>query len=216
VISGQRRPGLLVTLDGPGGSGKSTVANLLADRFRAAGLPVLATTEPTRTELGNLIRNGTDRYRGLALAYLVAADRHDHLETEIRPALERGRTVVCDRYVASSLVLQRMDGVDEQTIWDLARGVDAPDVAVILTAQPGLLAERIAARGAHSRWERDPSSSATEVALYAVAGDALRARGVYVLAMDSSTTAAEAIADRLAELVRVLAERRRDNPSSRA
>jgi dTMP kinase len=207
AIGAQPVPGLLVTLDGPGGSGKSTAAAMVAERLESRGLSVLSTTEPSRTELGNLIRSGTERYRGLTLAYLVAADRYDHLEFEIRPALERGEVVVCDRYLASSLVLQRMDGVDEETIWSLARHVELPDLAVIVSARADVLVDRIAARGrAHSRFERDPANSAVEVRLYEAAADALRARGVYVVAMDSSATPAAAIADHVAQLVEDLVD----------
>jgi dTMP kinase len=151
VIAKRTRPGLLVTLEGPGGGGKSTVTALLAGRLAVAGLPVMATTEPSRTELGSFVRRSTDEYGGLTLAYLVAADRHHHLETEVRPALGAGRVVICDRYVASSLVLQGMDGVEEQTIWDLARHAELPDLAVVLSASPDVLAARVAARGPHSR-----------------------------------------------------------------
>lgn len=154
------------------------------------------------------MRAGTDRYRGLTFACLVAADRYHHLETEVRPALERGLVVVCDRYLASSLVLQRMDRVEEQTIWDMARHVEPPDLAVVLSARPDVLASRIAARGIHSRWERDPGNCAVEVNLYAAAADALRARGVYVVAVDSTSTPAKAIAGHLAQQVQALAERR--------
>lgn len=203
-MSAGRPPGqgLLVTLDGPGGAGKSTAAALVVERLASSGMPVLATTEPSRTDLGNLVRAGTERYRGLTLACLVAADRYDHLEAEVRPALERGLVVVCDRYLTSSLVLQRMDGVDEEMIWNLARDVQLPDLAVILTARPDVLVGRITARGgSHSRFERDPANSAVEARLYEAAADALRARGVYVVAMDSSSTPAGVIADRVAELV---------------
>jgi len=202
--------GVLVTLDGPGGAGKSTAARLVAERLASRGLSVLATTEPSRTELGNLARAGTERYRGLALACLVAADRYDHLDAEIRPALARGEIVVCDRYLASSLVLQRMDGVDEEMIWGLARYVELPDLAVILSARADLLVSRIAGRGgSHSRFERDPANSAVEVELYVGAAETLRAKGVDVVVVDSSSTPAEAVADRIVErVVDVLSDRR--------
>jgi len=68
----------------------------------------------------------------------------------------------------------------------------------------------MSARGlSHSRWERDPANSAVEAKLYELAAAALRARGVYVVALDSSAAAAEEIADRIAELVEPLVARRR-------
>ncbi|MBB5159082.1 dTMP kinase [Saccharopolyspora phatthalungensis] len=95
--------GTLITVDGPGGVGKSTVTRLVVDALAVVGLPVHATTQPSGAPLGKLARHGTDTYRGMALACLSAADRHHQLATEILPALREGKIVVCDRYVASSL-----------------------------------------------------------------------------------------------------------------
>ena len=92
------RQGFFVAIDGPSGIGKSTLTGLLADRLIAHGCSVMATKEPTATPLGSLARFGTDDYQGLTLACLVAADRYQHLEHEIRPALQAGRLVLCDRY----------------------------------------------------------------------------------------------------------------------
>jgi Thymidylate kinase/Radical SAM superfamily len=95
-MSGQ--VGTLLSIDGPGGSGKSTVAAIAAEMLTGHGLAVHETTEPSRTPLGKLIRAGTDEYTGMALACLVAGDRHHHLAAEIRPALAAGQVVICDRY----------------------------------------------------------------------------------------------------------------------
>jgi dTMP kinase len=98
-----RMPGMLITIDGPGGVGKSTTVQLVAKALDDGAIPVHTTTEPTRTALGEHIRTGTDTYRGMALACLVAGDRHHHLTAEILPALHAGKVVVCDRYLPSSL-----------------------------------------------------------------------------------------------------------------
>lgn len=81
----ERLPGMLITIDGPGGVGKSTTAQLVAKALDDRAIPVHTTTEPTRTSLGEHIRAGTDTYRGMALACLVAGDRHHHLAAEILP-----------------------------------------------------------------------------------------------------------------------------------
>ena len=159
--------GLLVSIDGPGGSGKSTLAALAAGRLAGHGLAVCWTREPSPTPLGQLIRAGTDDYAGMALACLVAGDRHHHLAAEIRPALATGQIVICDRYLPASLVLQRMDGISWDVILQLHHGADQPDLAVILNGNPDVIAARLAARGAHSRFEHQPGSSQTESDLYA-------------------------------------------------
>jgi dTMP kinase len=157
---------MFVSIDGPGGSGKSTIAALIARQLTGRGLPVHQTTEPTPTPLGQLIRSSTDTYTGMALACLVAGDRHQHLAAEIRPSLASGQIVICDRYLPSSFVLQRMDGLDWDTIRQLNQSADQPDLAIILNASPPVIAARLAARGRHSRFERQPGSSQTESTLY--------------------------------------------------
>ena len=185
--------GLLVSIDGPGGSGKSTVAAITAELLTDHGLAVHETTEPTRTPLGKLIRAGTDEYTGMSLACLVTGDRHHHLAAEIRPALAAGQVVLCDRYVPSSLVLQRMDGISWDVIRQLNDGTSQPGLAVILNAAPEVIAARLNARGGHSRFERQPGSSHTESALYHDTAQRLAQEGWPVLVVDVTTrTAREA------------------------
>ena len=89
-MTGQR--GLFVSIDGPGGSGKSTVAALVTAHLARRGLAVRQTREPSPTPLGQLIRASTDEYAGMALACLVAGDRHHHLAAEIGPDWPPGRS----------------------------------------------------------------------------------------------------------------------------
>jgi dTMP kinase len=70
---------------------------------------VHVTAQPSHDRFGEIARHGTDTYTGHTVACLVAADRYHHLATQIRPQLAAGRIVLCDRYVASSYVLQRVD-----------------------------------------------------------------------------------------------------------
>ncbi len=92
--------------------------------------------EPSPTPLGQLIRAGTGECTGMALACLVAGDRHHHLATEIRPALAARQIVLCDRYLPSSLVLQRMDGISGTSSPSSTRAPTSPAWPSSSTAAP--------------------------------------------------------------------------------
>jgi dTMP kinase len=204
----RRLPGTLITLDGPGGVGKSTAAKLVADTLIAAGVPVLATAQPSRAPLGELARHGTDTYRGMALACLCAADRHHQLDAEIKPALRDGQVVICDRYVASSLVLQGLDGLSAETVWQLNHGVYRPDLSVILNGDPAVIDHRLRTRGGHSRFERAEDNSDMESGLYIHAVVDLQNKGWPVEMLDCTTDDAATIAARIVSLIhRVLEEK---------
>jgi dTMP kinase len=180
--------GTFVSIDGPGGAGKTTTAALICQHLTARGLKVHATSEPSQTPLGKMIRASTDIYRGMALACLVAGDRHHHLTAEIRPQRQEGAVVMCDRYLPSSLVLQRMDDVGWDTIWQLNAGAEPPELAVILNAEPAVLAGRMTSRGSpRSRFERMPDGSAIEFALYEDTTAKLIALGWPVCSIDTTT-----------------------------
>ncbi|MEV5677099.1 dTMP kinase [Streptomyces sp. NPDC052179] len=201
-----------MAVEGPGGVGKSTVTALVARLLREEGRTVLATREPTDTPLGDLARHGTDEYQGQAMACLIAADRYKHGEV-IRPALERGEIVVCDRYVASSLALQCMDGVDREFVWLLNEGVIQPDLVIMMGGNPAVIEARLTARGAHSRYERAEGSSHVECASFIGAGKFLRDKGHRVLDVDATGVDAEDVALRVvAAVTRLLKDQRTDDP----
>lgn len=197
-----RGRGSFIVIDGPSGIGKSTITNLLAHVLSAHGCPVLATKEPTATPLGSVARFGTDDYRGLTLACLVAADRYQHLEQEIRPALEAGQTVVCDRYLASSLVLQGLDGVPADFVWQLNQHADRPDLCVILTGGAACARDRAERRGLYSRFHRGGyQAGLAEAALYATAAAELMEHGIEVLTHDVGSQTPDKVAEALAAVV---------------
>jgi dTMP kinase len=188
--SSQHR-GMFISIDGPSGAGKSTIARHLAQMLAAAGEDIHITAEPSSGPIGILCRELTESLTGHALACLYAADRYHHLETEIRPHMERGETVITDRYLPSGLVMQRFDGIDPAFLWQLNSEADRPDLAVILEADPEIIAERLAARGPHNRFQVTPGSSHAEVHFYRQATERLVQAGFDVLRVDCNKQPAD-------------------------
>jgi dTMP kinase len=182
-FSNQER-GMFISIDGPSGAGKSTIVRHLAQMLVAAGENVHVTAEPSDGPIGDLCRELTDSLTGHALACLYAADRYHHLHTEIRPHTDSGQTVISDRYIPSALVMQRLDGIDPAFLWQINAEADRPDLAVILEADPDIIAERLAARGPHNRFQLTPGSSHAEAHFYRQATERLIHAGFDVLRVD--------------------------------
>ncbi len=134
-------PGLFVAFEGGDGTGKSTQAARLADWLRDLGHEVVLTREPGATPVGERLREVLLHAREADLApraeaLLFAADRAQHVETVVRPALERGAVVVTDRYVDSSVAYQGagrdLDGEDVARLSRWATGGLLPDLTVLL------------------------------------------------------------------------------------
>jgi dTMP kinase len=178
------RRGVFVSVDGPSGAGKSTIVHHLAQLLVAAGEDVHVTAEPSMGPVGDLCRQLTETVTGHALACLYAADHYHHLETEIRPQLEDGRTVITDRYIPSGLVMQRFDGIDPAFLWHVNAEADRPDLSVILEADPEVISERLSERGPHNRFQLSPGSSHAEAYFYREATERLLHAGFDVLRVD--------------------------------
>jgi dTMP kinase len=188
VVAG--RPGhrgLFLTVDGPGGVGKSTLVSALAEALSACGHRVHRTMEPSGRPVGVFARSMADKVQGRALACLFAADRYDHLTYEIEPHLAAGYTVLCDRYLASTLVVQHLDGVSTDYLLNLNDGVMLPDIAVILTAEAEVIRQRLARRGVRNRFQENTENTDREIALYRQAARQLASMGVKVLILDTGS-----------------------------
>ncbi|BDZ65702.1 dTMP kinase [Agromyces mangrovi Wang et al. 2018] len=152
--------GLFVTLEGGDGSGKSTQAELLAERLRASGREVVRTREPGGTDVGLEIRELVLHHRGdiapRAEALLYAADRAHHIATLVRPALERGAVVLQDRYLDSSVAYQGAgrvldaDEVRRLSLW--ATDDLLPDLTILLDLDEAAARARL--DGARTRYDR--------------------------------------------------------------
>jgi dTMP kinase len=186
--------GIFVSIDGPSGAGKSTIVHHLAQMLVATGEDVHVTAEPSSGPIGSLCRELTETVTGHTLACLYAADRYHHVETEVRPHLEAGRTVISDRYTPSGLVMQRFDGIDPAFLWEVNAEAERPDLAVLLEADPEVIAERLNDRGAHNRFQLSPGSSHAEVHFYRQATERMVQAGFDVLRVDCNQRAPEQVA----------------------
>ena len=130
--------GRFIALEGIDGSGTTTQRGALAEALRARGHVVLETNEPSSGSIGRLARErlaqGARPLDRGALALLFAADRLDHVASEIEPALAAGQVVITDRYVMSSWVYQALDcepawvrAINGRAPWpDLTFVIDVP------------------------------------------------------------------------------------------
>ena len=125
-------PGKFITFEGGEGTGKSTQASRLADFLRGRGIDVVLTREPGGSPFAEAVRGlvldpATPPHGPLTEALLFYAARADHLERTIRPALERGKWVVCDRFSDSTRVYQgEHGGLDAAALDTLEQMVVAP------------------------------------------------------------------------------------------
>jgi dTMP kinase len=136
--------GLFVTFEGGEGTGKSTHARRLADRLTQAGSMVVLTREPGGSpgaeDLRQLLVAGkAERWSAEAEALLNYAARDSHLRETIRPALARGDTVVCDRFMDSTRVYQGFAGGCDIALIDILErhivGGDRPALTIILDVE---------------------------------------------------------------------------------
>ncbi len=146
--------GRFLTFEGIDGSGKSTQAQLLEARLRSAGQDVVRTREPGGSpgaeEIRQLILTGDpDRWSAETEILLFTAARRDHLERTIRPALERGAVVICDRFADSTRVYQGATRGDLRAMVDRLHDemiAIEPDLTFIIDMDPKLALERGLAR----------------------------------------------------------------------
>lgn len=146
--------GRFITLEGGEGAGKSTQARLLAQWLRKQGHDVIETREPGGTAgadaIRSLLMSKDVALTPLAEAYLFAAARADHVENRIKPAIENGQWVVCDRFIDSSLAYQGGAGglgIDEvRALNEKAIGRYWPDLTILLRSDVEIGAGRAAER----------------------------------------------------------------------
>ncbi|MDG0795272.1 dTMP kinase [Cohnella ginsengisoli] len=148
--------GHFITIEGNEGAGKSTIAVMMLDYLRKKGLDVVSTREPGGIAIAEQIRaivldNGNTAMDGRTEALLYAAARRQHYVEKIVPTLAQGKTILCDRFIDSSLAYQgfaRGLGIDEvMSINAFAIEGGFPDLTIYLDVDPEIGIQRIHAHG---------------------------------------------------------------------
>jgi dTMP kinase len=163
--------GFLITLEGIEGSGKTTQLDFLTDQLSKFGLPYICSKEPGGTDLGKELRSLllTPRTSGEkwcldAELLLFYADRAQHLETVVRPALRSGQIILLDRFEDSTRAYQGIQGVSEKTLDTLRQIVLKdlrPDLTLLFDADPEKMLIRVNSRNrekpdfAETRFDRE-------------------------------------------------------------
>jgi dTMP kinase len=142
----KNRKGTFIVIEGLDGSGKTTQAKILVQKLLKSHTAIF-TAEPSRGKVGTFIRKsvlyGETRSPVYVEALLFAADRIEHIQNEVQPALDKGKIVVSDRYVYSSLAYQGSAGIDLEWIDTINQFALKPDLALFIDVSPEIVLERL-------------------------------------------------------------------------
>jgi dTMP kinase len=172
---------MFIVIEGADGTGKSTLAAALSQHLSAT-----LTAEPSRALIGQWVRANLDALPAVALPFLFASDRAQHVSEVIAPALARGDTVICDRYIPSSVAYQGLDAIALNTSFPV------PDLTILLTVSPRVARQRIASRDALTPFE---ALHAAELPRKYIA--ALNALGWRYVVIDAGETAEQSFSNAL-------------------
>jgi dTMP kinase len=169
MVRAMNHRGRFITFEGIDGAGKSTQLAFIAERLRAAGVDLVVTREPGGTALAEQLRElilhqAMDRDTE---TLLVFAARCEHLARVIRPALEAGQWVLCDRFTDATYAYQAGGrGLPAARIAQLEQWVHAelqPDLTFLVDVPPAVAAQRLAAARAADRFEAEQEAFFTRV-----------------------------------------------------
>jgi len=156
--------GLFITMEGPDGSGKTTQIIELKDFFEKQGYDVVVTREPGGTKISEEVRNiildkDHTEMDNVTEALLYAASRAQHVAEVIKPAIDSGKIVICDRFVDSSIVYQ---GIGRELGIELVEQINRaavrdymPDITFLFKLSPEIGIKRKIDQGEQDRLERE-------------------------------------------------------------
>jgi dTMP kinase len=203
-------PGALIVIEGLDGAGTTTQTDRLVAWLGRIGVPSVATREPSGGPIGAVLRQHLGRQVELggpeAEALAFAADRMDHVVSEIAPALAVGTTVVADRYYLSSLAYQALS-CDLSWLREINRFALRPDLTVFLSVPVDVGMERFSGRATRERFEEDRAGLTRIAEHYGAAIEALRDGGEEVIVIDGTRSPSEVHAEIVSLVAPVLAPR---------
>lgn len=154
---------MLITFEGADGSGKSTQIKFAELYLKESGYEVVTTRDPGGTDLGlhfrEILLNYTDKITDLAEMFIFLADRAQHVELKIKPLLEQGKIILCDRYIDSTVAYQgygRGISVEEiELLNKIATKNTLPDLTLLFNVSTEVGMERVAKNGSKDRLESE-------------------------------------------------------------
>lgn len=142
-----KRKGVFICVEGIDGSGKTTQAHILVEALKKEGFEAVYTTEPSNGVFGEMLRKhileGSRRVPVVVEAVLFAVDRFDHIESEVKPLLKRGKIVVSDRYVYSSIAYQGASSLSKKWLKEINNRAIKPDLSIFIDVPPEIVIGRI-------------------------------------------------------------------------
>lgn len=207
--------GLFITLEGPDGSGKSTIIKLIGNYLEKKGIDFIMTREPGGTliaeEIRHIVLDEKNTNMGKETeALLYAASRAQHVHEKIRPSLEEGKLVLCDRFVLSSLAYQGVGrglGIDEvKAINDFGvKGLN-PDLILFFHIDPELTLKRKFLEDSPDRLEQEGSEFHKKV--YEGYMELLKLYPENIKIIDATKTIEEVLEQSIGEIEELLTKKR--------
>jgi dTMP kinase len=139
------KKGLFITFDGRHGTGKSFIIEKVANEMIKRNYKLFITKEPTDSEIGMLSRRVESKFSSEALVCMFASDRYIHCR-EIEEKLNKGITVLCDRYIISGMILQNMCGAEFDYIHFVNKYIIKSDISIVLFSDNKVIEKRLALR----------------------------------------------------------------------
>ncbi len=148
---------MFIVLEGPDGAGTTLHSKLLAEKLVSEGKKVILTAEPTDGSIGTWIRSELSKgsLPASALQLLFCADRAEHVQKVIEPALQEGTFVISDRYTLSTIAYGEIFGVDREWLKGINQAFRKPDLTILALPPISVCIERLNRREKRDMFEKE-------------------------------------------------------------